>query len=58
MLRELTSGDTNAEIAGRLGMSPITVRNHIQKMLEMTGFESRTSLAVAADKSGLVNRNF
>jgi len=58
VLRELTSGDTNAEIAGRLGMSPITVRNHIQKMLEMTGFESRTSLAVAADKSGLVNRNF
>ncbi|HOF94923.1 MAG TPA: LuxR C-terminal-related transcriptional regulator, partial [Clostridia bacterium] len=58
VLRELTSGETNAGIASRLGMSPITVRNHIQKMLEMTGFENRTSLAVAADKSGLVSRDF
>ena len=58
VLRELTSGDTNAEIANRLRVSATTVRDHIQRMLEMTGFESRTSLAVAADKSGLVNRNF
>lgn len=58
VLRELTSGDTNAEIAKRLGMSAITVRNHIQKLMELTGYESRTALAVAADKSGLVNRNF
>ena len=58
VLRELTSGETNAEIANRLGLSAMTVRNHIQKMLEMTGFENRTALAVAADKSGLVNRNF
>ncbi len=33
VLRELTSGDTNAEIAGRLGLSAGTVRNHIQRML-------------------------
>lgn len=58
VLRELTSGDTNAAIAQRLGLSPITVRNHIQNMLEKTGFDSRTSLAVAAGKSGLVNRDF
>lgn len=58
VLRELTSGDTNAEIADRLGLSAITVRNHIQNMLEKTGFSSRTSLAVAAGKSGLVNRDF
>ena len=58
VLRELTSGDTNAEIGRRLGISSITVRNHIQQMLEMTGLQNRTSLAVAADKSGLVNRNY
>lgn len=58
VLRELTSGDTNAEIAERLGLSAITVRNHIQNMLEKTGFNNRTSLAVEASKSGLVNRDF
>lgn len=58
VLRELTSGDTNAAIAKRLSLSPITVRNHIQNMLEKTGFDSRTSLAVAAGKSGLVCRDF
>ena len=58
VLRELTSGDTNAEIGKRLGLSAITVRNHIQNMLEKTGFTSRTSLAVAAGKSGLVNKDF
>ncbi len=58
VLRELTSGDTNAEIAKRLGLSAITIRNHIQNMLEKTGFTSRTSLAVAAGKSGIVNLDY
>ncbi len=58
VLRELTSGDTNAEIGKRLGIASNTVRDYIQQMLDMTGLQNRTSLAVAADKSGLVNRNF
>ena len=58
VLRELTSGDTNAEIGKRLGISANTVRDYIQQMLEMTGLQNRTSLAVVANKSGLVNRNF
>ena len=58
VLRELTSGDTNGEIGQRLGISPNTVRDYIQQMLEMTGLQNRTSLAVAADKSGLVNKNY
>lgn len=58
VLRELTSGDTNAQIADRLGLSTGTVRNHIQNMMEKTGFRSRTSLAVAAGKSGLVNLDY
>lgn len=58
VLRELTSGDTNTEIANRLNLSAITVRNHVKNMLEKTGFKSRTSLAVAAGKSGLVDRDY
>lgn len=54
VLRELTSGDTNAQIGERLGMSKNTVRDYIQTMLEKTGFRSRTELAVKARESGIV----
>ncbi len=54
VLRELTSGDTNAEIGKRLQMSQYTVRDYIQTMLEKTGFHSRTELAVRARESGIV----
>ena len=56
ILRELTSGDTNNEIAARLCMSPYTVRDYVQTLLEKTGFRSRTELAVKARESGLVIR--
>ena len=54
VLRELTSGDPDTEIARRLNMSVWTVRSHIKHMMEKTGFESRTRLAVAARENGLV----
>lgn len=54
VLRELTSGDSDSEIAERLNMSVWTVRSHIRHLLEKTGFESRTKLAVVARESGLV----
>ncbi len=54
VLRELTSGDPDTEIAQRLNMSVWTVRSHIRHMLGKTGFESRTRLAVAARECGLV----
>lgn len=54
ILRELTSGDTNADIGERLGISQHTVRDHIKSMLEKTGFHSRTELAVKARESGIV----
>lgn len=54
VLREMTGGFTNAEIAQRLGISPNVVRNHIMSMLEKTGFRSRTELAVRARETGLV----
>lgn len=54
ILRELTSGDTNTEIAERLQMSQYTVRDYIQTIMEKTGFRSRTELAVKARESGIV----
>ena len=57
ILREITSGDTNQEIADRLNMSVATVKTHILNMLKKTGFRNRTELAVRARESGLVILN-
>lgn len=54
VLREMTGGDTNQEIAERLHMSVATVKTHILNMLSKTGFRNRTELAVRARESGLV----
>ena len=54
VLREMTGGDTNQEIAERLHMSVATVKTHILNMLGKTGFRNRTQLAVRARESGLV----
>ena len=56
ILRELTSGDTNEEIAERLFISKNTVKDYVTKMLIKTGFRSRTELAVKARELGLVVR--
>lgn len=54
VLRELTSGYTNEEIARRLGVTVNTVRYHIQNMLNKTGFENRLDLAINAKGLWLV----
>lgn len=56
VLREMTGGDTNQEIADKLHMSVATVKTHILSMLGKTGFRNRTELAVRARESGLVIR--
>lgn len=56
ILRELTTGDSNAEIGAKLNISANTVRNAIQVMMEKTGFRSRTELAVEARRLGIVIR--
>ena len=53
ILREMTGGFTNTEIAEKLGISEKRVRNHDANMLEKTGFRNRTELAVRARESGL-----
>lgn len=58
VLRELTSGNTDEEIADSLHLSAWTVRKHVKNMLEKTGFRSRTQLAIAARESGIVIRGY
>ena len=54
VLRELTTGDTNAEIAQRLGVSVATVKSHVLHMMEKTGFRTRTELVSEARGLGIV----
>ena len=54
VLREMTGGYTNPEIAEHLFISVASVKTHIQSMLDKTGFHNRTELAVKARESGLV----
>ena len=54
VLKELLSGDSDAVIASRLGVSVDTVRWHIKNMLQKTGFKSRLALAIRARESGFV----
>ena len=54
ILKELTTGDTNAEIAGRLFISVATVKSHVQHLLEKTGFRTRTELVSEARRLGIV----
>ncbi len=54
ILKELTTGDTNGEIAQRLGISVATVKSHIQHLMEKTGFKTRTELVSEARGLGIV----
>lgn len=58
VLRELTGGYTDEEIAKTLHVSVWTVRKYISRMLEKSGYESRTRLAVEAGRSGLVSLDY
>ncbi|MBR4341589.1 MAG: response regulator transcription factor [Lachnospiraceae bacterium] len=54
VLRELTTGATNKEIADKLFISPTTVNFHINNLLLKTGYKNRVQLAVKARLEGLV----
>ena len=57
ILKELTTGDTNAVIADRLSVSVPTVKSHIQHLMEKTGFKTRTELVSEARSLGIVIKN-
>lgn len=54
VLREITTGDSNEQIAERMHLSLSTVKTHITNLMQKTGFKSRTELAIKARESGLV----
>lgn len=54
ILKELTTGDTNTEIAERLHVTVPTVKSHIQHLMEKTGFKTRTELVSEARSLGIV----
>jgi DNA-binding NarL/FixJ family response regulator len=44
VLTALRRGDSTAEIAGRLGISPVTVRRHISELVRKLGVDDRAAL--------------
>ena len=57
VLRLLTTGAVNEEIAEKMAISSNTVKTHIQHLMQKTGFKSRTQLAIQARLSGLVTED-
>ena len=54
VLRLLTEGLDNPEIAARLYVSPSTVKNHVSSILEKLGVDSRVQAAVRAARAGII----
>jgi DNA-binding NarL/FixJ family response regulator len=54
VLRLITGGQTNREIAGHLGYSVGTVKDYVQRIIEKLGVSDRTQAAVLAVRRGLV----
>ncbi|MFE3251957.1 response regulator transcription factor [Streptomyces sp. NPDC059209] len=55
VLRLMATGLTNAEIAGRLGVGPATVKSHVAAVLAKTGARDRTQAVIAAYESGFIS---
>ena len=54
VLRELARGLSNAEIAGRVWLSPETVKTHVKAILGKLGVRDRTQAVVWAYRTGFV----
>jgi DNA-binding NarL/FixJ family response regulator len=54
VLRLMTAGLTNAEIAERLRVGPATAKTHVAAVLAKTGARDRTQAVIAAYESGFI----
>ena len=54
VLIEVARGDTNAEIAARLFISPLTAKTHVSRILTKLNARDRAQLVVIAYETGLV----
>lgn len=50
-------GETNADIAHRLLISPITVKTHINRIMTKVDVDDRTQLVIFAYQSGFTPRS-
>ena len=57
ILRELSTGASNQQIAEHLGIEVGTVKSHINHLLSKTAMNNRTELAIEARLKGLVVNN-
>ncbi|MER6029217.1 response regulator transcription factor [Streptomyces sp. NPDC001851] len=55
VLRHMTDGLTNAEIARRLDVGPATVKSHVAAVLAKTGARDRTQAVIAAYEAGFLS---
>lgn len=55
ILRLIGKGQSNKEIAERLGLSELTVKTHVSRLLSKLDLPSRTQAALFALKQGLVS---
>ena len=53
LLRLMTDGLSNREIAERMSLSPNTVKEYVDTLMEKTGIHSRTGLAARASRLGI-----
>lgn len=53
ILRLMTDGLSNREIAERMSLSPNTVKEYVDTLMEKTGIHSRTGLAARAARLGI-----
>lgn len=53
VVREVSRGRTNLEIAGQLGISPLTVRHHLKSIFGKLHLNSRLELALLANSNRL-----
>jgi DNA-binding NarL/FixJ family response regulator len=54
VLRHVATGLTNAEVAGRMSLSPATVKTHVARILSKLALRDRVQLVVLAYESGMV----
>jgi DNA-binding NarL/FixJ family response regulator len=58
VVRLVAQGQSNAEIAGRLFLSPATVKSHIARILSKLGLRDRVQIAVHAYENGIVRPGY